>query len=161
MARLNYFCATFSQLLHNINQDIQGAIIAMSAIGPLVFCTDCGNLLDGSTGNANTVLICDCCGAQNKGTRLGIGYGRFAKFVLDTSSKTVVTKTKASAFPSQLRQKRSTVQTVERADRIVEARIAQTCPECKNPEMKYYSVQLRSADEGSTVFYTCEKCGHK
>ncbi len=27
--------------------------------------------------------------------------------------------------------------------------------------MKYYTLQLRSVDEGSTVFYTCEQCGHK
>ena len=26
--------------------------------------------------------------------------------------------------------------------------------------MRYYTLQLRSADEGSTVFYSCE-CGHK
>jgi DNA-directed RNA polymerase subunit M/transcription elongation factor TFIIS len=39
----------------------------MSAVGSLVFCTDCGNLLDSSTGNKNTVLVCDCCGAENKG----------------------------------------------------------------------------------------------
>lgn len=41
----------------------------MSAIGSLVFCTDCGNLLDGSTGNENAVLLCEVCGAQCKGTR--------------------------------------------------------------------------------------------
>ena len=41
----------------------------MSAIGSLVFCTVCGNLLDGSTGNENTILTCECCGAQNKGQR--------------------------------------------------------------------------------------------
>jgi hypothetical protein len=40
----------------------------MSAIGSLVFCTDCGNLLDSSSGNQNTILVCDCCGAENKGT---------------------------------------------------------------------------------------------
>ena len=39
----------------------------MSAVGSLVFCTDCGNLLDSSTGNKNTILVCDCCGAENKG----------------------------------------------------------------------------------------------
>lgn len=41
----------------------------MSAVGSLVFCTDCGNLLDSSTGNKNTILVCDCCGAENKGLR--------------------------------------------------------------------------------------------
>ena len=39
----------------------------MSAIGSLIFCTDCGNLLPISKGNVNNVLMCDCCGAENKG----------------------------------------------------------------------------------------------
>ncbi|KAH8809016.1 transcription factor S-II-domain-containing protein [Xylogone sp. PMI_703] len=117
----------------------------MSAIGSLVFCTDCGNLLETSTGNANTILICECCGAENR----------------DTASKVITTETKASSFPSLLRQKRSAIQTVERSQMKNEVITQQTCPECGNPEMTFYTVQLRSADEGSTVFYTCPKCGHK
>lgn len=80
---------------------------------------------------------------------------------IDTSSKTVITTTKPSAFPSALRQKLSSVQQVEQSDRQNEATINNPCPECGNPEMKYYAVQLRGADEGSTIFYSCEKCGHK
>lgn len=38
----------------------------MAAIGPLVFCTDCGNLLEPNTGR-KTYIQCDLCGAQNKG----------------------------------------------------------------------------------------------
>jgi len=36
----------------------------------------------------------------------------------------------------------------------------ETCPKCGNPEMEYFTMQLRSADEGQTVFYECAKCGH-
>ena len=37
------------------------------------------------------------------------------------------------------------------------------CPKCAHPEMSFYTMQLRSADEGSTVFYEClnKACGHK
>ena len=31
--------------------------------------------------------------------------------------------------------------------------IKQPSPICKNPQLKYYTMQTRSADEGSTVFY--------
>ena len=41
----------------------------MSAIGSLVFCTDCGNLLESSTGK-DALLLCNCCGAENKGLLL-------------------------------------------------------------------------------------------
>ena len=40
----------------------------MTAIGSLVFCTDCGDLLDGSTGDKKAILICNVCGARNEGT---------------------------------------------------------------------------------------------
>lgn len=32
------------------------------------------------------------------------------------------------------------------------------CPQCNNDKMSYATLQLRSADEGQTVFYTCTKC---
>jgi len=42
----------------------------MAAIGSLVFCTDCGNLLDGSAGKQNAILTCQICGASCKGILL-------------------------------------------------------------------------------------------
>ena len=44
----------------------------MAAIGSLVFCTDCGNLLDGSSGDEKVILRCDVCGTENTGTALSI-----------------------------------------------------------------------------------------
>lgn len=39
-------------------------------------------------------------------------------------------------------------------------RIKQTCPACGAGEMYYNAIQTRSADEGQTVFYSCD-CGHR
>ncbi len=41
--------------------------------------------------------------------------------------------------------------------------VDEPCPKCAHPEMSFYTMQLRSADEGSTVFYEClnKACGHK
>lgn len=136
----------------------------MSAIGSLVFCTDCGNLLDGSSGDEKAILTCEVCGTENTGwSRLWSLEHHFIpahSHLTDTSSKTITTKSKPTAFPSALRSKRSTVQTLTAEDVQTEATIRQTCPECGREEMRYYTLQLRSADEGSTVFYSCE-CGYK
>lgn len=35
------------------------------------------------------------------------------------------------------------------------------CPKCKHEKMSYATLQLRSADEGQTVFFTCLKCKFK
>jgi len=39
--------------------------------------------------------------------------------------------------------------------------IERTCPKCGNDKMSFATLQLRSADEGQTVFFTCTKCGFK
>lgn len=42
----------------------------------------------------------------------------------------------------------------------MEAVTQYTCAECGRKEMFFTTAQLRSADEGTTVFYRCV-CGHK
>ena len=116
----------------------------MAAIGSLVFCTDCGNLLDESEGKEDVLLKCDVCGALCK----------------DTSSKVIKTESKPSAYPSSLRAKRSEVQQVTEDSGPGQARIRQSCEKCGAEEVRYYEQQLRSADEGSTIFYVCA-CGNK
>lgn len=39
--------------------------------------------------------------------------------------------------------------------------VERKCSKCGNDTMSYASLQLRSADEGQTIFYTCTKCQHK
>ncbi|MEW5297523.1 MAG: hypothetical protein WDW36_000728 [Sanguina aurantia] len=41
------------------------------------------------------------------------------------------------------------------------ATVDEPCPKCAHRQLEYYTMQLRSADEGQTVFYECVKCGHK
>jgi DNA-directed RNA polymerase I subunit RPA12 len=113
-----------------------------SVVGSLAFCDKCGNLLD-PIGPADDSVRCACC-------------------LLDIPVKglamvEVVTESRPSAFPSALRQKRSVVKqrAVEEAPTIQEK-----CPQCGREEMTFHTLQLRSADEGATVFYSCV-CGYR
>ena len=36
--------------------------------------------------------------------------------------------------------------------------VKRQCPSCGHNKMTYAALQLRSADEGQTVFYTCMEC---
>ncbi|TPX15014.1 uncharacterized protein E0L32_004844 [Thyridium curvatum] len=117
----------------------------MATIGSLVFCTDCGNLLPASKGTAKNILLCNCCGAENPD---------------NAASQTIITQTKPSDFPSPLRTQLSSVQVVERHKIQTEATTNVTCPKCGRTEVRFSAVQLRSADEGTTVFFNCD-CGFR
>jgi DNA-directed RNA polymerase subunit M/transcription elongation factor TFIIS len=41
------------------------------------------------------------------------------------------------------------------------AEVSEECPKCKFPKMFFWTQQLRSADEGQTVFYECGNCTHR
>lgn len=117
-------------------------------VGSLIFCLDCGSLLSNPSAVPGTALECDMCRATYPKTQF--------------SNLKVVTATSDDAFPSALRSKRSVVKTSLKKDELeAGATIKEKCPKCGNEEMHYHTLQLRSADEGATVFYTCTACGYK
>ena len=49
---------------------------------------------------------------------------------------------------------------LKKSSEPVRATIEEPCIKCGHPEVGYYTVQLRSVDEGQTVFYECPQCKH-
>ncbi|KAJ2782066.1 DNA-directed RNA polymerase I core subunit rpa12 [Coemansia javaensis] len=114
-----------------------------TSFGSLIFCGTCANLLD-SPGDQDHI-VCQACGDDHEGAQF--------------EGVETVSCSQESAFPSRLRNKRALVQGVGVVHRE-NARVDEPCPRCGAAEMTYQTIQMRSADEGQTVFYECTKCGH-
>ncbi|KAH9994510.1 DNA-directed RNA polymerase I kDa polypeptide [Russula vinacea] len=103
-------------------------------IGPLLFCPDCGTLLDLPFGDEADVR-CNQCGRVEPASSY--------------ENSKITTHSHPDAFPSSLRQLRKTM-----------TKVTETCPECGHMEAYSKEIQMRSADEGSTILYTCVNCQH-
>lgn len=101
-----------------------------------LFCDACGSLLDEPT-HSNTAVECEACGAQAPARRF----------------EALTVRTKGREY--------ATTDGSERTETSkARATIQEACPKCNHPELSFYTMQLRSADEGQTVFYECSQCGH-
>ncbi|RKO91940.1 transcription factor S-II-domain-containing protein [Blyttiomyces helicus] len=113
----------------------------------LVFCPECGSLLDPPSGAEDSVA-CEVCG--------GLVVAQAFESI------EVVTKSRPGAFPDR---PKTVVEEGAEEDGNSHLRdgatIKEKCPKCDAPEMVFHTAQLRSADEGQTIFYSCVKCGYK
>ncbi|KAF5179850.1 Dna-directed rna polymerase subunit [Thalictrum thalictroides] len=116
-----------------------------------LFCDLCGNLLSLKSPKHAKCLLC--------------GFKRSAKVCAGREIHYTVT---AEDFRREL----NTLEPFIELDGTMNVKIEMQkkvsnilCTECKDSGRKdihyeYFEMQIRSADEGSTVFYECPECGH-
>ncbi|KIJ58727.1 hypothetical protein HYDPIDRAFT_117105 [Hydnomerulius pinastri MD-312] len=112
-------------------------------IGSLLFCPHCGTLLALPKDGEPTV-ICEQCSHEEPASSY--------------ENIEIITRSHPDAFPSALRQKRKT-QTKIHEGKVL-PKVSEKCPACGHLEAYYEEKQMRSADEGSTILYTCVSCKH-
>ncbi|KAL7986301.1 hypothetical protein Chor_011467 [Crotalus horridus] len=101
----------------------------------LDFCPECGTVLP--LPGIQDKVICPCCS-------FNIDVREFEKRVIHTS----VTFNKID----------SSSLSAEEGKEVKGPLIDRKCPRCGHEGMAYHTRQMRSADEGQTVFYTCIQC---
>ncbi|KRX08078.1 hypothetical protein PPERSA_10440 [Pseudocohnilembus persalinus] len=114
---------------------------------PSDFCTDCGNLIE--IPQFGDSIECNNC------------KGKFS--LADYPIKPIVSEIEfkeKKLWLEQAKQIKEFGKIQEEEQQNQKALIKQECPQCQNQEMYFWTVQLRSVDEGSTVFYNCPKCNH-
>ena len=109
------------------------------------FCPQCGTIMEPPSGDT---ISCSFCPYE-------VGFS-------ELSLTEVTTRSAPTPKPSWIKDNEDGKTT---GDDVVEkekhAKIEEPCPKCAHPELYFYTMQLRSVDEGSTVFYECPKCAHK
>jgi DNA-directed RNA polymerase I subunit RPA12 len=126
----------------------------MIGVNSKVFCATCGNLLN-FIYDRESILTCRLCLQPNDQV-----------FRVNQDS-TESTNKSTSKYNSSVTWKNKLYNEIDKfkinvgvGNKVI---IVQDCPNksCDSKEMLEYSMQLRSVDEGSTVFSECPKCGIK
>ena len=105
----------------------------------------------------NLKLFCDNCGTlifvTTEGTiRCQLCHNEYDARYLEHCESTVIVEEKVEEKQPEM--------ATEMSKRTM---INERCcnPECSCTQLYFSTAQLRSADEGQTIFYECPECGHR
>eukprot|EP01086_Lenisia_limosa_P014389 TRINITY_DN44828_c0_g1_i1.p1 TRINITY_DN44828_c0_g1~~TRINITY_DN44828_c0_g1_i1.p1 ORF type:complete len:120 (+),score=24.84 TRINITY_DN44828_c0_g1_i1:162-521(+) len=109
----------------------------------IIFCPLCNNLLQHELADYGKV---DCQSCKSR---------------VDISE--IIKKIKPTVTTLDIKHSFQTNFIVEDEKTKSRAIVKEPCPKCGHEEARYYTLQLRSVDEGATVFYECDNssCGQK
>jgi len=117
-----------------------------------MFCPQCGSLLE--IPDFGDLLKCDLC----KNT---CSFADFEIKEVITRSLRNSTNSKRLANEEAEDDERVSENPQNRAKVETRATVEEECEKCGHVGLFFTTAQLRSADEGQTVFYDCPQCGYK
>lgn len=101
------------------------------------FCPECGNLMNPEKREDGLVLVCRACGHVEETDDSGSESYKVVKEG-KKKSETAVVEESQGGLP----------------------KTSKKCPECGHDKAYWWMQQTRGADEPTTRFYRCVKCGH-
>ena len=116
-----------------------------------IFCPRCGTLLDAP--NAEDMVACAVCD--------------FSRDVAELENIEIVRRSGPEAFRRMGIESLPAPGAHDALEELAEkaqdalATVNEECPKCGHIGLKFYTMQLRSVDEGATVFYSCPECKHR
>ncbi|KAG6648427.1 hypothetical protein I3843_07G145500 [Carya illinoinensis] len=107
---------------------------------------------------ARGFLFCDFCG-----TMLSLKSTKYAECPLCKFKRSVkeISEREISYVVTAEDIRRELGISLIRDQEVQLSKVKKKCEKCENDEAEYWTMQMRSADEGQTTFYRCTKCGHK
>jgi len=106
------------------------------------FCPSCGAIL--TLPSVGIIIYCKVCAAEMT-----------LKDLMDKETNYSIEFTPLGTYQSSQKKDKNDESELGQMDNERE------CSKCGNVGMSYTTMQLRSADEGQTVFYICPKCKHR
>mmetsp|Transcript_26690 Transcript_26690/g.53213 ORF Transcript_26690/g.53213 Transcript_26690/m.53213 type:complete len:127 (+) Transcript_26690:50-430(+) len=108
------------------------------------FCPDCRSILGVDQTGMIRCLICTYSSHLNALSSLPV----------------TTTKSTPRSVPNWAKSDEEQAASLAMASGPSRATVEEPCVKCGAPEVAYYTLQLRSVDEGQTVFYECPECQH-
>lgn len=120
------------------------------------FCSDCGSILPllREKGNVSCYACSRTCAPEGSNKHILIHKEIYVSFSVFGDMEV-----KYTIHFNTIQDRASNMsQTKDKKDQPEGPVVERRCPACGNDKMSYATLQLRSADEGQTVFYTCTRC---